>query len=95
MYGGLPSTRPHGAVHPVRPLFFAEIRVATTAELIALVEAAIEARLAGRPVQSYSIDGRNIQYVSLQELFKVREQLQAEHGAQQRSVNYAEFTEAV
>lgn len=55
--------------------------VATANELLTKVEVAIEARLTGGAVQSYSIAGRDIQYVSLAELYKMRRELQREVNA--------------
>jgi hypothetical protein len=49
------------------------------ATLLAAVEAAIAARLAGGAVQSYTMPGgRNIQYMTLSELRALRKELQAE-----------------
>lgn len=48
----------------------------TAAELIVLVDRAIKQRLAGGAVQSYSIGGRNIQYMTLKELREMRSELQ-------------------
>ncbi len=47
-------------------------------DLLASVIAAIETRLAGGTVESYSIRGRNIAYVKLDVLFKLRDQLTRE-----------------
>jgi len=55
--------------------------MATALELLTAVETAITARLSGGAVQSYSIGGRNIQYISLGELYKLREQLRKEVNA--------------
>lgn len=52
--------------------------MATAESLLASVETAIETRLAGGTVESYSIRGRNIAYVKLDELFKLRRQLTRE-----------------
>lgn len=56
--------------------------MATSAELLVLVEAAIETRLSGGAVQSYSIRGRQLQYMSLQELRNFRDQLRREVSAE-------------
>ena len=48
----------------------------TPAELIVLVDKAIKQRLSGGAVQSYSIAGRNIQYMTLKELRDMRSELQ-------------------
>lgn len=49
--------------------------------MLAAVETAITARLSGGAVDSYSIGGRNLRYMSLLELFKIRDQLKSEVGA--------------
>lgn len=63
----------------------------TNQELLDAVNAAILAKLTGNAVQSYSIGGRNIQYYSLKDLHALRQQLQAEIGAEQGTTNYASF----
>lgn len=66
----------------------------TTAELIELIDKAIAARLRGGAVQSYSIGGRNLQYMTLSELKNLRsdlnEQLAAGKGGGR---NYAKFVD--
>ena len=52
--------------------------MATTQEMLDKVNTAIVARLDGGAVQSYSIGGRNIQYISLGELYKLRDILRKE-----------------
>ena len=47
----------------------------TTNELIELIDKAIAARLRGGAVQSYSIGGRNLQYMTLSELKNLRTEL--------------------
>ena len=42
------------------------------------VQAAINTRLDGGAVESYSIDGRNLKYVSLNDLFAMRNKLTRE-----------------
>lgn len=54
----------------------------TTAELIVLIDKAIGARLKGGAVQSYSIGGRNLQYMTLSELRSLRADLNKEIAAQ-------------
>ncbi len=51
---------------------------ADPAALLTKVEAAIDARLEGGAVDSYSIDGRNLKYVSLTDLFAMRRKLARE-----------------
>lgn len=63
--------------------------VATTQELLDAVETAISARLSGGAVQSYSIGGRNLQYVSLKELYDIRDRLRAEVNTGTSRRNYA------
>ncbi len=51
------------------------------AALLAVVNNAIAARLSGGAVAAYSINGRNIQYISLSELKEMRKELQAQVSA--------------
>lgn len=69
--------------------------MATTQELLTAVETAIEARLNGGAVQAYTIGGRNIQYITLSELYKLRTQLKKEVNASNVSNTrlYAKFAE--
>jgi hypothetical protein len=69
--------------------------MATSQELLTQVESAIEARLTGGAVQSYSIGGRNIQYISLTELYKLRDKLKREVQASSPTNTrlYATFAE--
>ncbi len=50
----------------------------TKQEMLDNVETAINARITGGAVQSYSIGGRNLQYIPLQDLYKLRDQLRRE-----------------
>lgn len=50
----------------------------TTQEMLDAVNAAINARLTGGAAASYSINGRNIQYIPLSELRDLRKELQAQ-----------------
>lgn len=63
-------------------------------ELLDKVEAAIDARLSGGAVQSYSIGGRNLQYVTLEELKKLRAELKREIASEAGggTRTYAKFT---
>ena len=63
----------------------------TKQEMLEAVESAILARMTGGAVQSYSISGRNIQYYSLDELRKLRDQLRQEISAQKSNTTYARF----
>ncbi len=65
----------------------------TKQEMLENLETAINARMLGGAVQSYSINGRNIQYMNLTELRQLRKDLMAEISAQSgNSRNYATFT---
>ena len=55
------------------------------------VENAINARISGGTVQSYSIGGRNLQYIPLTELMKLRDQLRREIATSGGSTTYASF----
>lgn len=64
------------------------------AALLEAVNAAIAARLAGRPVDAYSINGRNLAYTKLSELYELRRHLQREVAASQPNAGtrtYASF----
>jgi len=63
----------------------------TKDEMIENVEKAINARLTGGAVQSYSIGGRNLQYITLTELTKLRDQLRREVSAAGGTTTYAGF----
>ena len=53
---------------------------ATDADMLDKVNQAITARLNGGAVQAYTINGRNIQYVTLDELWKMRRELEIAIG---------------
>jgi hypothetical protein len=62
--------------------------------LLDAVNAAIAARLSGRPVDSYSINGRNLAFTRLSELYQLRRDLQREVAAGRTDAgtrNYASF----
>jgi len=63
----------------------------TKQEILDNVELAINARLTGGAVQSYSIGGRNIQYISLSELLKLRDKLRQEIAGAKGTTTYAKF----
>jgi hypothetical protein len=68
------------------------ITTVTTATLLAAVEQAIAARLNGGAVQSYSIGGRNLQYMTIESLMKLRDQLKAESSSGSGGArNYVSF----
>jgi len=58
----------------------------TTQEMLDAVNAAINARLTGGAVASYSINGRNIQYIPLSELRDLKKELQAQVSAEKGGV---------
>jgi len=55
------------------------------------VEIAINARITGGAVQAYSIGGRNLQYVPLSDLYKLRDQLKREIAGSGGTTTYASF----
>lgn len=63
----------------------------TKQEMLDNVETAINARMTGGAVQSYSIGGRNLQYISLNELIKLRDQLRREIAGPGGTTTYAGF----
>jgi len=63
----------------------------TKQEMLENVETAINARMTGGAVQSYSIGGRNLQYITLSELIKLRDQLRREVAASGGATTYAGF----
>lgn len=66
----------------------------TKQEMLDNVEAAINARMTGGAVQSYSIGGRNLQYITLTELIKLRDSLRQEiasNGGSGSRTSYARF----
>jgi hypothetical protein len=52
--------------------------VPTRQEMLDAVNTAIQAKMVGGAVQSYSVNGRNLQSMPLSELMKWRDQLQKE-----------------
>jgi len=67
----------------------------TKAEMLENVETAINARLTGGAVQSYSIAGRNLQYISLSELMSLRDKLKKEIASESGTSvrTYADFND--
>ena len=64
----------------------------TTSEMLDQVNAAISARLSGGAVASYSINGRNIQYMPIPELMAIKKDLQKQLSAEKGgSRNFAKF----
>ena len=59
--------------------------MATSSELLTLVDSAVETRLAGGSIQSYSVGSVNIAYCPLTELVKLRDKLRAEVALANRS----------
>lgn len=67
----------------------------TKQEMLDNVENAINARMIGGAVQSYSIGGRNLQYISLNELIQLRDRLRQEVVVGNPRTTYAEFTKPI
>ena len=67
----------------------------STQEMLENVENAINARMTGGAVQSYSINGRNLQYVSLSELIQLRDRLRQEAASGNSRTTYARFNNPV
>ncbi len=67
----------------------------TKQEMLENVENAINARMTGGAVQSYSIGGRNLQYISLSELMSLRDKLRQETASGNTRTTYVEFGEPV
>jgi len=65
--------------------------MATKQEMLDNVDAAINARISGGAVQSYTIGGRNLMYIPLGDLMKLRDQLRRETAASGGSTTYAGF----
>jgi len=65
--------------------------VPTKQEMLDNVETAINARITGGAVQSYSIGGRNLQYIPLQDLYKLRDQLRREIAGSGGATTYVSF----
>jgi len=63
----------------------------TTQEMLEKVELAIMARLNGGAVQSYSIGGRNLQYMQLPELEKMRDKLIRQSSPSGGTTTYVSF----
>ena len=63
----------------------------TKQEMLDNVENVINARMTGGAVQSYSIGGRNLQYISISELIKLRDQLRKEIAGGKTSTTFAGF----
>jgi len=67
----------------------------TKKEMLENVELAINARMTGGAVQSYSIGGRNLQYITLSELMKLRDQLRQEVASGTSRTSYVRFDNPV
>lgn len=65
----------------------------TKQEMLENVENAINARISGGAVQAYSISGRNIQYIPLPDLYKLRDQLRREIAGLGDTTTYVSFGE--
>lgn len=69
----------------------AQTTATTAAELLTKVNAAISARLNGGAVLSYMIGNRNVMYMSLEALIKLRDQLMKETRVTTRTRAYGRF----
>jgi hypothetical protein len=67
----------------------------TKQEMLENVENAINARMSGGAVQSYSIGGRNLQYITLSELMKLRDKLRQEVSSLAGRTAFAKFERPV
>ena len=63
----------------------------TRQEMLDNVETAINARITGGALHSYSIGGRNLQYITLDELRNLRDQLRREIAGSGENTTYASF----
>lgn len=63
----------------------------TAQEILDALDTAVKARLDGGAVGSYSIGGRNIQYMPLDQLMRMRDKYKAEVAATQDRRSYVEF----
>lgn len=66
--------------------------MASVSTLLEKIELAIEARLSGRQVESYSINGRNIAFTPLSELRAMRKELKRENANISGGRNYVKFS---
>ncbi len=69
--------------------------VPTKQELLDNVETAINARLTGGAVHSYSIGDRNLQYINLSELQKLRDNLRRELACSKTATTYVKFDKPI
>ncbi|MCK9555005.1 peptidylprolyl isomerase [bacterium] len=67
----------------------------TKQEMLENVENAINARMTGGAVQSYSIGGRNLQYISLSEMVALRDKLRQEIASGSSRTTYVTFGDPV
>jgi len=67
----------------------------TKQEMLTNVENAINARMTGGAVQAYSIGGRNLQYIPLPDLLKLRDQLRREIAGSGGTTSYASFGDPI
>jgi hypothetical protein len=63
----------------------------TDEELVEILKTAIETRLAGGAVRSYTISGRNIQYEGLDVLEKLLDKYEKRVAAKRSKTTYARF----
>lgn len=75
-----------------QPVAVEQTTATTSAELLTKVNSAISALLNGGAVQSYMIGGRNVMYMSLDQLQRLRETLQKEiSSSQSKNRTYGTF----
>lgn len=76
-----------------QPVAVEQTTAVTAAALLAKVNSAINALLNGGAVQSYMIGGRNVMYMSLDQLQRLRDTLKKEVAASSRNRTYGAFAE--
>lgn len=64
---------------------------ATASQILDALNDAILAKIQGNVVQSYSVNGRDIRYMSLDQMRAFRRELMAEYGRSQGARNYVQF----
>lgn len=75
------------------PVVTAPVTAATASELLDQVNSAISAILNGGAIQSYMIGGRNVMYMSLDQLMRLRDQLRKEVNCSSKNRTYGTFAE--
>lgn len=67
----------------------------TVTQLLEAVNDAIYDKLVGNAVQSYTVNGRDLRYYSLDELRTLRKELQAEYSSEFDTTNFATFEDPI